>query len=94
MRNPAANGGASTNATNGLDNATCSKIAAPPQDPAVSDPSSPTTPRAPTWQPIADVVARLLPSLAMRAIIYQQAHGDFAEAEAIRQTAQRVGVLP
>ena len=33
MRNPAVRGGASINAGSGLDNATCSKFAAPPQDP-------------------------------------------------------------
>ena len=57
------------------------------------DPSSPT-PRAPTWQPIADVVAQLLPAFAQRAIAYNIASGNIAEADAIRQTAQRAGVLP
>ena len=51
-------------------------------------------PRAPTWRPAEEVVARLLPALAQRAILYQQARGAIAEANAIRQTAERVGVLP
>ena len=51
-------------------------------------------PRARTWRPVEDVVANLLPTIARRAIAYRQARGDIAEAEAIRQTAQRVGVLP
>ena len=79
MRNPAVPGGASTNATNGLDNATCSKIAAPLQ--------------APTWRPIADIVGSLLQAITQRAIAYHHARANYNEADAIRQSARRAAVL-